>query len=85
MTEKSILAPIKPYLKYSMDLEEEEPIVSYSCKLFFVENGIKIMGQNPTKTTPAMKTFIMDQMKTLEGQKKDIGIYIYIYNKYRHG
>jgi hypothetical protein len=82
--EKSILAPIKPYLKYALDMRNSESVVSYCCNLYFVEKGFSILKDNPTKTTPQMKTFLLETMKSLEVQKKEIGKFISFSESERH-
>lgn len=32
----SLIAPVKPYFKYSMDMRASLPVISYYCKLFAV-------------------------------------------------
>jgi hypothetical protein len=42
----SILAPVKAYFKYSMDLRQSFPVVAYYCKLYGVTKGFDVMKQN---------------------------------------
>lgn len=42
----SILAPVKAYIKYSMELKQVSPTVAYYCKLFAVNKGFDLMKQN---------------------------------------
>ena len=42
----SILAPVKAYFKYSMELKMHVPVVAYYCKLYAVNKGFDLMKQN---------------------------------------
>jgi hypothetical protein len=42
----SILAPVKAYFKYSMELKQHVPVIAYYCKLYAVNKGFDLMKQN---------------------------------------
>ena len=39
----SIIAPVKPYFKYSMELKQPVPVLAYFCKLYGVQKGFELM------------------------------------------
>ena len=41
----SILAPIKAYFKYSMELKQHLPVIAYYCKLYAVQKGFDLMNE----------------------------------------
>ena len=41
----SVIAPVKPYFKYSMDLRAHVPVVAYYSKLYAVQKGFELMKQ----------------------------------------
>jgi hypothetical protein len=57
----SIIAPVKPYFKYSMDLQKSVPVVSYYCKLYAVTKGLELMraASGDVKET---KAFLMSEL-----------------------
>lgn len=42
----SVLAAVKPYFKYSMDLKAHVPVMAYYCKLYAVQKGFELMKQS---------------------------------------
>lgn len=59
----SIIAPIKPYIKYSMDMRQALPVVSYYCKIFAIQKGFEIIksdtsGQDNSK----IQAFLMQEL-----------------------
>lgn len=58
----SAIAPIKPYFKYSMDLIQIAPVVSYYCKLYGVNKGFELMKATPGAQTPEVKNFLMGEL-----------------------
>ena len=69
----SALAPIKPYFKYSMDLQQSSPVVAYYLKLHGVNKGFDLIKSNPAAGTPEVKTFLMGELGELEKLKKQLG------------
>jgi hypothetical protein len=51
----SAIAPIKAYFKYSLDLLQASPVMSYYCKLYGVNKGFELMKSNPAAATPDVK------------------------------
>jgi len=51
----SAIAPIKPYFKYSLELLQASPTMSYYCKLYGVNKGFELMKSNPAAATPDVK------------------------------
>lgn len=39
----SLIAPVKPYFKYSMDMKMALPVVAYYCQLYGVQKGLEIV------------------------------------------
>lgn len=70
----SILAPIKSYFKYSMELKQHVPVVAYYCKLYAVQKGFDLMKQNATSPNIAeVKTYLAGELKDLEQMKQALG------------
>jgi hypothetical protein len=67
----SIIAPVKPYIKYSMDYRQHVPVVAYYCKLYAVTKGLEIIKNDKSGAdTAAAKKFLIDEMGDLENMKK---------------
>jgi hypothetical protein len=65
----SAIAPIKPYFKYSMELQQIAPAMSYYCKFYGVNKGFELMKANPSAQTPDVKNFLMSELADLEKLK----------------
>ena len=61
----SVIAPVKPYFKYAMDLKGSVPAMAYYCKLYGVQKGFELMKKAPGDTSQ-VKTFLMGEMADLE-------------------
>lgn len=67
----SLIAPVKPFFKYSMDLKTPVPIVAYYCQLYGVQKGLEIVKNDTSgQDTSAIKKFLMGEMQNLETMKK---------------
>jgi vacuolar protein sorting-associated protein VTA1 len=69
----SIIAPIKPYITYSMQMRQHVPIVAYYCKLYAIQKGNEILkadtsGQDNSK----IKAFLLQELTDLENMKKNL-------------
>jgi len=64
----SLIAPIKPYFKYSMDLAKSVPVVAYYCKFYAVNKGLELL-KNAQGDTKEAKTFLIGELKDLEQMK----------------
>ncbi|KAF4394574.1 protein HOMOLOG OF MAMMALIAN LYST-INTERACTING PROTEIN 5 [Cannabis sativa] len=58
-----------PYLQRADELQKHEPLVSYYCRLYAMERGLKIPQSERTKTTNAL---LISLMKQLEKDKKSL-------------
>ncbi|XP_061345446.1 protein HOMOLOG OF MAMMALIAN LYST-INTERACTING PROTEIN 5 [Gastrolobium bilobum] len=58
-----------PYLQRADELQKHEPLVAYYCRLYAMEQGLKIPQSERTKTTNAL---LVSLMKQLEKDKKSI-------------
>jgi hypothetical protein len=70
----SILAPVKAYIKYSMELRAHVPVVAYYCKLHAVAKGFDLMkskAQSPN--IEEVKTYLKGELKDLEQMKSELG------------
>lgn len=68
-----MLAPVKPFFKYSMDMRTSMPIVAYYCQLYAVQKGLEIVKSDKSgQDTKPFKTFLMNEMQTLESMKKGL-------------
>jgi vacuolar protein sorting-associated protein VTA1 len=68
----SIIAPVKPYFKYSMDLKDAVPVVAYYCKLYAVNRGLDLLRAAPGDTKE-VKTFLISELQDLEVMKAKLG------------
>jgi vacuolar protein sorting-associated protein VTA1 len=64
------LKNLLPYLKHSQILEKKDPIMSYYCKYYVVQEGMKLRTNNPDEK---MKKFLSSIIDQLEQQKKKLG------------
>jgi vacuolar protein sorting-associated protein VTA1 len=70
----SILAPIKAYFKYSMELKQHVPVVAYYCKLYAVQKGFDLMKQNAANPNVGeVKAYLGNELKDLEQMKAALG------------
>ncbi|XP_022753913.1 protein HOMOLOG OF MAMMALIAN LYST-INTERACTING PROTEIN 5-like [Durio zibethinus] len=58
-----------PYLQRADELQKHDPIVAYYCRLYAMEEGLKIPNSERTKTTNALLVSLMNQ---LEKDKKSL-------------
>ncbi|KAK6269580.1 hypothetical protein POUND7_006685 [Theobroma cacao] len=58
-----------PYLQRADELQKHEPLVSYYCRLYAMDRGLKIPNSERTKTTNALLVSLMNQ---LEKDKKSL-------------
>ncbi|CAL9166892.1 unnamed protein product [Musa hybrid cultivar] len=58
-----------PYLQRADELQKHEPIVTYYCRLYAMDRGLKIPKKERTKTTDAILVSLMNQ---LEKDKKSL-------------
>ena len=61
----SIIASVKPYFKYSMDLSKTLPMVAYYCKLYGVTKGMDLWKQSGG-TNKEVKEFLFSELSDLE-------------------
>ena len=67
----SVIGPIKPYIKYSMDMKQAVPVVAYYCKLYAVQKGLEIIKTDTSGAdTGDAKKFLIGEMGDLEQMKK---------------
>lgn len=66
----SVIAPVKPYIKYAMDMREHVPILAYYCKLFAVTKGLEAIKQDTTGAdNTKARAFLMNELQDLEAMK----------------
>ncbi|KAI3708663.1 hypothetical protein L2E82_37982 [Cichorium intybus] len=58
-----------PYLQRADELQKHEPLISYYCRLYAMERGLRIPQSERTKTTSAL---LISLMKQLEKDKKSL-------------
>jgi len=63
----SSLKPIHPYLIHGNQLEKHDPLMSYYCRLYGLQEGMKLGNQ------PEIKRFLLSLMEILEKQKNKFG------------
>lgn len=67
----SIIAPVKPYIKYAMELREHVPIMAYYCKLYAVQKGLEFIKNDTSGVDHSnAKKFLLNEMTDLEQMKK---------------
>jgi len=64
----SVIAPVKPYFKYAMDLQQSMPVVAYYCKLYGVTKGMDILRKVGSENKE-VKDFLMKELADLERMK----------------
>jgi len=70
----SILAPVKAYFKYAMELKPHVPVVAYYCKFYAVNKGFELMKVNASSPNlPEVKSYLMNELKDLETMKAVLG------------
>ncbi|AET00604.1 putative vacuolar protein sorting-associate protein Vta1/Callose synthase [Medicago truncatula] len=69
MAENEPAKPLLPYLQRADELQKHEPLVSYYCRLYAMERGLRIPQSDRTKTTNAL---LVSLMKQLEKDKKGL-------------
>lgn len=66
----SIIAPIKPYIKYAMEMREHVPIMAYYCKLYAVTKGLEIIKSDTSGADHSKpRDFLLNEMRDLEAMK----------------
>ncbi|XP_070808273.1 vacuolar protein sorting-associated protein VTA1 homolog [Pituophis catenifer annectens] len=60
--------PIQHFLRTAQELEKREPVVSYYCRLYAMQTGMKIDSKNPE-----CRKFLCKLMDQLEAMKKQLG------------
>ena len=68
----SIIAPVKPYFKYAMELKQAVPVLAYFCKLYGVQRGFDLM-KGASGDTSSVKQFLLNEMQDLETMKSSLG------------
>ena len=69
----SLIAPIKPFIKYSMDMRQAVPIVAYYCKLYAVQKGLEIVKNDTSGADKnPINKFLMGEMSDLETMKASL-------------
>ena len=59
----SLIAPVKPFFKYSMDMKAAVPVVAYYCQLYGVQKGLEIVKADTSgQDTGPHKKFLMGEM-----------------------
>ena len=70
----SILAPVKAYFKYAMELKQHVPVIAYYCKLYAVNRGFDLMKQNAgNPQINEVKAYLIGELKDLEQMKGALG------------
>lgn len=70
----SILAPVKAYFKYAMELKQHLPVIAYYCKLYGVTKGFDLMKSNAQNPNIAeVKQYLINELKDLETMKSALG------------
>jgi hypothetical protein len=77
MKAKSPLDSIKPYLRFAIELDASEPLVAYSCRLYYVSSAIEIMKQHAEVKTPQFTSELSTVMKKMAEQKQQLRIFTY--------
>lgn len=66
----SVVAPIKPYLKYAMELRQHVPIMAYYCKLYAVQKGMELIKSDTSGAdTSKAKAYLANELGDLEKMK----------------
>jgi vacuolar protein sorting-associated protein VTA1 len=63
----SVLAQIKPFFKYSMDLNSQFPVIAYYLKFYAVTKGFDLIKAAPAGSNVTdQKTFLKGELSELE-------------------
>lgn len=66
----SVVAPVKPYLKYAMEMRQHVPIMAYYCKLYAVTKGMELIKSDTSGgDSSKAKAFLMGELADLEQMK----------------
>ena len=69
----SLLAPIKPFLKYGMDMKAAVPVVAYYSKMYAVTKGFEIIKADTSGADRSNeKKYLMGELTECETMKKDL-------------
>ena len=69
----SLLGPVKPFFKYSMDMKLSLPVVAYYCQLYGITKGFEIIkGDTSGQDTSAHKKFLAGEFQNAEQMKKGL-------------
>ena len=71
--QKSVIAPIKPYIMYAAQMKESVPIMAYHCKFYAVKKGLGLCNANPGEMADKGKQFLMQELSELESMKAAMG------------
>lgn len=67
----SIIAPVKPFIKYSMEMRQHVPVMAYYCKMYAVQKGLEIIKNDTSGADHSnAKKFLVNEMGDLEEMKK---------------
>eukprot|EP01114_Cavostelium_apophysatum_P008280 TRINITY_DN2065_c0_g1_i2.p1 TRINITY_DN2065_c0_g1~~TRINITY_DN2065_c0_g1_i2.p1 ORF type:complete len:368 (-),score=75.81 TRINITY_DN2065_c0_g1_i2:57-1160(-) len=64
------MKPTAPFLVHAQQLEKVDPVMSYYCRYYAVQQGIKLRTANPDNES---KKFLISIMDKLEAQKQSLG------------
>lgn len=69
----SVINPIKPFIKYSMDMAQPLPVVAYYCKQYAVVEGFKLIKQDTSGADHSQaKQFLMGELTACEQLKSKL-------------
>lgn len=69
----SIIASVKPYIKYSMDMKAALPTVAYYCKVFAVTRGLDAIKNDTSGTDHTKaKEFLTAELNEASQLKKSL-------------
>jgi len=57
--QKSVIAPIKPYLTYAAQMRDSVPIMAYHCKFYAVKKGLGLCQASPGEQADKAKQYLM--------------------------
>lgn len=70
----SLLAPVKAYFKYAMELKQYVPVFAYYCKLHAVTKAFETIKANASHPGIAeIKAYVGGELKDLEQMKSSLG------------
>jgi hypothetical protein len=59
----SAINPIKPFIKYSMDMQQALPVVAYYCKMYAVVKGFELIKEDTSGADNSKsKEFLMGEL-----------------------